>query len=67
MAESHVSMFKYLFLKMIYTISDVDVVELSGHDVSFKYLLAISPGEAAVNPSSLTKLQKQKKVKSVFD
>ena len=34
MAESPVRMFKYLLLKTIYTISDVDVVERSQYDMS---------------------------------
>jgi transposase len=37
MAESPVRMFKYLLLKTIYTVSDVDVVERSQYDMSFKY------------------------------
>ena len=37
MAESPVCMFKYLLLKIIYTISDVDVVERTQYDMSFKY------------------------------
>ena len=36
-AESPVRMFKYLLLKTIYTVSDVDVVERSRFDMSFKY------------------------------
>ncbi|GAB1356752.1 hypothetical protein MASR1M29_09200 [Cloacibacterium normanense] len=36
-AESPVRMFKYLLLKSIYTVSDVDVVERSRYDMSFKY------------------------------
>ena len=38
-AESPVCMFKYLFLNTIYTISDVDVVQRSQYDMSFKYCL----------------------------
>ncbi|WP_185216628.1 MULTISPECIES: transposase, partial [unclassified Chryseobacterium] len=34
-AESPVRMFKYLLLKSIYTVSDVDVVERSRYDMSF--------------------------------
>ncbi|WP_027412610.1 transposase, partial [Aquimarina muelleri] len=35
-AESPIRLFKYLLLKVIYTISDVDVVERSRYDMSFK-------------------------------
>lgn len=57
-AESPVRMFKYLLLKTIYTISDVDVVERSQFDMSFKYFLGMSPEEDVINPSSLTKFRK---------
>lgn len=57
-AESPVRMFKYLLLKTIYTISDVDVVERSQYDMSFKYFLEMSPEEEVINPSSLTKFRK---------
>src|SRR5882757_2766832 len=57
-AESPVRMFKYLLLKTIYTISDVDVVERSRYDMSFKYFLEMSPEEAVIDPSSLTKFRK---------
>lgn len=57
-AESPIRMFKYLLLKTIYTISDVDVVERSGYDMSFKYFLEMVPEEATIDPSSLTKFRK---------
>jgi len=58
MAESPVRMFKYLFLKTIYTVSDVDVVERSQYDMSFKYFLDMNPEDDVINPSSLTKFRK---------
>ena len=57
-AESPVRMFKYLLLKTIYTVSDVDVVERSRYDMSFKYFLEMSPEEDVIDPSSLTKFRK---------
>jgi transposase len=57
-AESPIRMFKYLLLKTIYTVSDVDVVERSRFDMSFKYFLDMSPEEEVINPSSLTKFRK---------
>src|SRR5690606_35257226 len=57
-AESPVRMFKYLLLETIYTISDVDVVERSRYDMSFKYFLEMAPEEAVINSSSLTKFRK---------
>lgn len=57
-AESPIRMFKYLLLKTIYNISDVDVVERSRFDMSFKYFLDMSPEDDVLNPSSLTKFRK---------
>ena len=58
-AESPVRMFKYLLLKTIFDISDVDVVERSRYDMSFKYFLGMSPEETKlINPSSLCKFRK---------
>ncbi|HEX9152685.1 MAG TPA: IS1182 family transposase [Flavobacterium sp.] len=57
-AESPVRMFKYLLLKTIYNVSDVDVVERSRFDMSFKYFLEMAPEEGVINPSSLTKFRK---------
>lgn len=57
-AESPVRMFKYLLLKTIYTLSDVDVVERSRYDMSFKYFLDMNPEDDVIDPSSLTKFRK---------
>lgn len=57
-AESPIRMFKYLLLKTIYTISDVDVVERSRYDMSFKYFLEMAPEEGVIDSSSLTKFRK---------
>lgn len=57
-AVSPVRMFKYLLLKTIYDLSDIDVVERSKYDMSFKYFLDMAPEEKVINPSSLTKFRK---------
>jgi len=57
-AESPIRMFKYLLLKTIYNITDVDVVERSRFDMSFKYFLDMLPEADVINPSSLTKFRK---------
>jgi len=57
-AESPIRMFKYLLLKTIYDVSDVDIVERSRFDMSFKYFLEMTPEEDVINPSSLTKFRK---------
>ncbi|CDX00839.1 Transposase IS4 protein [Desulfitobacterium hafniense] len=53
-----VRMFKYLLLKSIFDISDVDVVERSRYDMSFKYFLGMTPEEEVIDASSLTKFRK---------
>lgn len=57
-ATPPIRMFKYLLLKSIYDLSDVDVVERSKYDMSFKYFLDMAPEEKVINPSSLTKFRK---------
>ena len=42
----------------IYDLSDVDVVEHSKYDMSFKYFLNMAPKEPVIEPSSLTKFRK---------
>lgn len=51
-------MFKYLVLKAIYDIADVDLVERSKYDMSFKYFLNITPEDDVIDSSSLTKFRR---------
>ena len=53
-----IRMFKYLLLKTIFNVSDVDIVERSKYDMSFKYFLGMAPEESVIDPSSLTKFRK---------
>lgn len=53
-----IRMFKYLLLKSIFDLSDVDVVERSKYDMFFKYFLDMAPEEKVIDPSSLTKFRK---------
>jgi hypothetical protein len=53
-----IRMFKYILLKSIYDLSDVDVVERSKYDMSFKYFLEMAPEDTVIDPSSLTKFRK---------
>ena len=59
-AEDPVRMFKYLLLKTIYTLSDVDVVEHSRYDLSYKYFLGMMPEDDVINPSSLCKFRRMR-------
>lgn len=53
-----IQMFKYLLLKAIFELSDVDIVERTKYDMSFKYFLGIAPEDSVIDPSSLTKFRK---------
>ncbi|PUB16840.1 transposase [Paenisporosarcina sp. OV554] len=53
-----IRMFKYLLLKSIFDLSDVDIVERSKYDMSFKYFLDMAPEDAVMDPSSLTKFRR---------
>lgn len=57
-AISPIRMFKYLLLKSIFDLSDVDIVERSKYDMSIKYFLDMAPEDAVIEPSSLTKFRK---------
>lgn len=57
-AINPIRMFKYLLLKTIFDLSDVDIVERSKYDMSFKYFLGMAPKESVMEPSSLTKFRK---------
>src|ERR1700719_4461694 len=57
-AVDPIRMFKYLLLKTIHNLSDVDVVERSRYDMSFKYFLDMAPEEEVIDASSLTKFRK---------
>ncbi|MDQ0883398.1 transposase [Peribacillus sp. V2I11] len=52
-AVDPIRMFKYLLLKTIHDLSDVDIVERSRYDMSFKYFLGMAPEDPVIDPSSL--------------
>ena len=53
-----IRMFKYLLLKAIHDVSDIDLVERSRYDMSFKYFLDMAPEDDVIDPSSLTKFRR---------
>ena len=57
-AVDPVVMFKYLLLKTIYGLSDVDVVERSRYDLSYKFFLGLMPEDDVIAPSSLCKFRR---------
>lgn len=54
---SPVHMFKYLLLKAVFALSDVNVVERYKYDMAFKYFLDMA-SEEVINASFLTKFRK---------
>ena len=48
-----IRMFKYLLLKTIYTLSDVDLIERTRSDMAFKFFLDMAPEEDVIDPSLL--------------
>lgn len=56
-AISPILLFKYLLLKVMYGLSDVDVVERSRYDMSFKFFLGLQPEEDVIHPSTLSKFR----------
>ncbi|WP_025692901.1 IS1182 family transposase [Paenibacillus zanthoxyli] len=57
-AQDPVRMFKYLLLKSMFDLSDVDLVERSKTDLAFKFFLHMAPEEEVIEPSLLTKFRK---------
>ena len=57
-AENPIKLFKYLLLKCLTVLSDVDVVEQSRYDMSFKYFLDLAPTDDVIESSTLTKFRK---------
>lgn len=53
-----IRMFKYLLLKAIFDVSDVDFFERSKYDMSFKYFLGMAPKDDVIDSSSLTKFRR---------
>ena len=60
-AYDPIMMFKYLLLKNIAKLSDVDLIERTRYDMSFKYFLDLAPEEIKlIDPSLLTKFRRQR-------
>ena len=59
-AADPIMLFKYLMIKVIDNFSDVDVVEHSRYDLSYKRFLGLMPEDDVINPSLLTKFRRQR-------
>ena len=53
-----IRLFKYLLLKVLDDLSDVDVVAHSRYDMSYKYFLGMQPEDDVIDASTLTKFRK---------
>lgn len=53
-------LFKYLLIKTIDNLSDVDVVKHSMYDMSYKWFLGYMPEDKVIDPSLLTKFRRQR-------
>ena len=51
-----IRMFKYLLLKSIFDLSDVDVVERSKYDISFKFFFGMAPEDDVINPKFIDEI-----------
>ena len=60
-AYDPIMMFKYLLIKCIKQLSDVDLIEQTRYDLSFKYFLDLAPEETnLIDPTLLTKFRRQR-------
>ncbi|PLR93298.1 IS1182 family transposase [Bacillus sp. T33-2] len=57
-AKCPIMMFKLLLLKVMYPMSDRDLIERATFDMSFKYFLDVAPEDKIVHPTSLTKFRR---------
>ena len=60
-------MFKLLFLKKIYDLSDERVISSAQTDMAYKYFLGLSPEEKMVDPSLLTKFRKTRITEDILE
>ncbi len=59
-AEDPVRMFKYLFLKCLYGMSDRGLIERCMSDMAFKYFLDLAPEDPVIDPSLLSVFRRQR-------
>ena len=57
-AINPIQLFKYLLLKVIYDLSDRDLVSRAYTDLAFKYFLGLAPEEDVIHPTTLTKFRR---------
>ena len=60
-------MFKLLFLKKLYDLSDERVISSAQTDMAYKYFLGLSPEDRMVGPSLLTKFRKTRMTEDILE
>ena len=60
-------MFKLLFLKKLYDLSDERVISSAQTDMAYKYFLGLSPEDQMVDPSLLTKFRKTRITEDILE
>lgn len=60
-------MFKLLFLKKLYDLSDERLIASAQTDMAYKYFLGLEPEEAVVDPSLLTKFRKTRITEDILE
>lgn len=58
MAEDPVRMFKYLMIKSILGLSDIDLVDQCMSDMALKYFLGLAPEDDVIDSTTLTKFRR---------
>lgn len=59
-AVDPIQMFKYLYLKVLYNMSDRDLVKRAKTDMAMKFFLGLNPEDDVIHPSLLTKFRRQR-------
>lgn len=60
MAEDPIRMFKYLMIKSISGLSDIDLVDKCMCDMSYKYFLGLAPEDKVIDASTLSKFRRMR-------
>ena len=60
-------MFKLLFLKKLYDLSDESLIENVSVNMAYKYFLDMNPEEKSVDPSLLTKFRKMRITEDILE
>jgi len=60
-------MFKIMFLKRMYDLSDEVLVDNLGYNMAYKYFIGLNPEDTAIDPSLLTKFRKTRITEDILE